>query len=241
MTSSRSALPALLDLQSLDSQILTTLNRAKALQSSETVAGLMRRRSQAIAAAQELDATQRRAQDAVESAEAAVSAIQAKIDRDTQRLNAGGTSKDLMGIQHQIDTLTAQRAAAEEAQLAAMDHAEEVAADRERKLPLLRAADSEARAAVVERDAELATLKEQHAALGEQRSRLAAATDAGLLARYDALRTARGGGRIAVARWEHGTCGACGTRLSPADAAALEATPESMIPQCPECSAMLVL
>lgn len=148
MTSPRSALPALLDLQSVDSQILTTLNRAKALQSSETVAGLMRRRSQAIAAAQELDATQRRAQDAVESAEAAVSAIQAKIDRDTQRLNAGGTSKDLMGIQHQIDTLTAQRAAAEEAQLAAMDHAEEVAADRERKLPLLRAADSDRKSVV---------------------------------------------------------------------------------------------
>ncbi|MGU3437009.1 hypothetical protein ACNHUS_28825 [Actinomycetes bacterium M1A6_2h] len=29
--------------------------------------------------------------------------------------------------------------------------------------------------------------------------------------------------------------------MSPADAAALEATPESVIPQCPECSAMLVL
>ncbi|RUQ04737.1 hypothetical protein D8M38_10780, partial [Kocuria sp. HSID17582] len=54
-------------------------------------------------------------------------------------------------------------------------------------------------------------------------------------------RNARGGGRIAVARYENGTCGACGTRLSPADAAALEATPESTIPQCPECGAMLLL
>ncbi|RKQ36188.1 zinc ribbon domain-containing protein [Kocuria tytonis] len=242
MTPSRETLPALLELQGVDSQLLTTLARAKELQSSERVAALMTRRTRAIAAARELDAGQRAAQDAVARAEAKVSEIQTRIDRDTERLNTGGTSKDLMGIQHQIDTLLAQRGRAEEEQLSAMDHAEEVAADRERKQPLLRAADAEARAAVAERDAELTRLREEHARLGAERSRLAAGiADAPLLERYDRLRTARGGGRIAVARWENGTCGACGTRLSPADAAALEATPDSAVPQCPECSAMLVL
>ncbi|MCC5673087.1 zinc ribbon domain-containing protein [Kocuria rhizophila] len=242
MASPRTSLTALLELQAVDSRLLTTLRRAKELQTSERVAALMTRRTQAIAAARELDAAVQRAQEAVQQAEQAVTEIQTRIDRDTQRLNAGGTSKDLVGIQHQIDTLTAQRDRAEEEQLGAMGHAEEVAADRERKQPLLRAADAEARAAVAERDAELARLQEEHARLGAERSRLASGiADAALLDRYDSLRTARGGGRIAVARWEHGTCGACGTRLSPADAAALEATPEATVPQCPECSAMLVL
>lgn len=242
MTSPRSSLPALLELQAVDSRLLTTLARAKELQTSEHVAALMTRRTQAIAAARELDAAVAQAQDAVQQAEATVAEIQTRIDRDTERLNAGGTSKDLMGIQHQIETLTAQRVRAEDEQLQAMDHAEKVAADRERKQPLLRAADAEARAAVAERDAELARLKEEHTRLRGERARLASVVpDASVLERYDRLRTARGGGRIGVARWENGTCGACGTRLSPADAAALEATPESAVPQCPECSAMLVL
>lgn len=242
MTPSRSSLPTLLELQGLDSRLLTTVNRARSLQSSESVAALLRRRAQAIAASRDLDAAKAEAETAVVAAETKVAEIQSRIERDEKRLNAGGTSKDLLGIQHQIESLTAQRAVAEEEQLAAMDHAEEVAADRERKLPLLRAADAEARSAVAERDAELAALKSEHERLTGERARMAAAfPDAALLARYDEHRNARGGGRIAVARYENGTCGACGTRLSPADAAALEATPESTIPQCPECGAMLLL
>ncbi|RUQ10312.1 hypothetical protein D8M38_05000, partial [Kocuria sp. HSID17582] len=142
MTPSRSSLPALLELQGLDSRLLTTVNRARSLQSSESVAALLRRRAQAIAASRDLDAAKAEAETAVVAAETKVAEIQSRIERDEKRLNAGGTSKDLLGIQHQIESLTAQRAVAEEEQLAAMDHAEEVAADRERKLPLLRAADA---------------------------------------------------------------------------------------------------
>ena len=242
MAPSRTSLPALLELQGVDSRLLTTVNRARQLQNSESVATLLRRRAQAIAASRDLDAAKAEAESAIVAAETKVEEVQSRIERDEKRLNAGGTSKDLLGIQHQIESLTAQLAVVEEEQLVAMDHAEEVAADRERKLPLLRAADAEARAAVAERDAELAALKTEHERLTGERARMAAAfPDAGLLARYDEHRTARGGGRIAVARYEDRTCGACGTRLSPADAAALEATPESAIPQCPECAAMLLL
>ena len=242
MTSPRSALPALLELQSVDSRLLTVMARAKELQTSERVASLMARRTQAIAAARTLETAQQDAEQAVAEAEREVTRIQDRIDKDTERLNHGGSAKDLMGIQHEIDTLTAQRGRAEDAQLQAMDHAEEVAADRDRKLPLLRAADTEAREAVAERDAELSRLKEEHARLTAERAQRASDfADHALLSRYDSLRTARGGGRIAVARFENGTCGACGTRLSPADAAAISATSEQTVPQCPECSALLLV
>ena len=56
MTPSRSSLPTLLELQGLDSRLLTTVNRARSLQSSESVAALLRRRAQAIAATRDLDA-----------------------------------------------------------------------------------------------------------------------------------------------------------------------------------------
>lgn len=235
------ALTALLELQALDSQVHSIMGTAQAVRTSETVSALVARRAQAIQAAKDLDAAAKEATQAVERAEATVREIQAKIDRDTDRLNRGGSAKELMGTQHEIDTLTRRRAAAEERQFEAMEHAESVAADRERKLPLLRAADAEARQAVAQRDEELATLKSRHGELtGRRPGVVNAVGDTALVASYDALRNARGGGRIAVARFQEDTCGACGTHYSPGDAQTIRETPPDTVPTCLECSAMLV-
>lgn len=241
MTEQQAALIALLDLQAVDSELHGIMAKAKSLQESEHVKSLLARRTQAIEAAKHLDARGKAAASAVDLAETKVGEIQAKIDRDTERLNHGGAAKDLMGIQHEIDTLTTQRGEAEETQYQAMEHAEAVAADREQKLPLLRAADAQARDAVAERDRALAQLQDRHRQLTAQRpERVSAVGDETLIARYDALRNARGGGRIAVARFERETCGACGTRMSPGDAQAIGNAPAGTIPTCIECSALLV-
>ena len=122
-----------------------------------------------------------------------------------------------------------------------MEHAEAVVADREQKLHLLRAADAQAKEAVAQRDQDLAALKERHQELTAQRpGRVSAVGDETLVARYDSLRNARGGGRIAVARFERETCGACGTHMSPGDAQSILNAPAGTIPTCIECSALLV-
>ena len=235
------ALTALLDLQAVDSEVHGIMVKAKSLQESEHVKALLARRSRSIEAAKKLDAQGKEATSAVDTAERKVRDIQAKIDRDTERLNHGGTAKDLMGIQHEIDTLTKQRGEAEEAQYQAMEHAAAGAADGEQKLPLLRAADAQAREAVAQRDQDLAALKERHQELTSQRPGLVSAVgDEVLIKRYDSLRNARGGGRIAVARFERDTCGACGTHMSPGDAETIVNTPGGSIPTCIECSALLV-
>ena len=241
MSDQSRALAALLDLQAVDAELHSIMIKAQALKESEHVKALMARRGQAVQAAKELDAQGQEAASAVDAAERKVQDIQAKIDRDTERLNHGGTAKDLMGIQHEIDTLTKHRGEAEEDQYRAMEHAETVAADREQKLPLLRAADSEAKEAVAQRDRDLAALRERHQELAAQRpGRVSAVDDQALVKRYDSLRNARGGGRIAVARFERDTCGACGTHMSPVDAATVTETPADSIPTCMECSALLV-
>lgn len=241
MTDPRPSLTALLELQAVDSQLHTIMTRAQELRGSERISALTARRAQAIAAAKELDEAGRAAAEAVTAAEARVREIQGRVDRDTARLNAGGTAKDLMGLQREIDTLTAHREAAEERQLETMEHAEAVAEDREAKLPLLRAADAQAREAVAERDRELGTLRARHEQLtGRRRTLAEAVPDRALLTRYDTLRTARGGGRIAVARFENATCTGCGSRLSPGDASEITDAPATEVPTCPECSALLV-
>lgn len=241
MTDQSRALAALLDLQAVDTELHGIMIKAQALKESEHVKALVARRGQAVQAAKALDAQGKQAASAVDAAERKVQEIQAKIDRDTERLNHGGSAKDLMGIQHEIDTLTRQRGEAEDAQYRAMEHAEAVAADRNQKLPLLRAADAQAKEAVAQRDQDLADLKERHQELTAQRpGRVSAVGDDALVTRYDALRNARGGGRIAVARFEQDTCGACGTHMSPVDAATVSDTPADSIPTCMECSALLV-
>ncbi|MDO5366304.1 zinc ribbon domain-containing protein [Kocuria sp.] len=241
MTEQQAALLALLDLQAVDSELHAIMVKAKSLQESEHVKSLLARRAQAIEAAKQLDARGKEAASAVDGADTKVREIQARIDRDSERLNHGGTAKDLMGIQHEIDTLTKQRGHAEDAQYQAMEHAEAVAADREQKLPLLRAADAQARDAVSERDRGLAELQDRHRELTAQRpERVSAVGDETLVARYDSLRNARGGGRIAVARFERETCGACGTHMSPGDAQSILNAPAGTIPTCIECSALLV-
>lgn len=241
MTEQHPALTALLGLQTVDSELHGIMVKAKSLQESEHVKALLARRTQAIEAAKQLDARGKEAASGVDTAEAKVREIQVKIDRDTERLNHGGTAKDLMGIQHEIDTLTKQRGEAENAQYQAMEHAEAVAADREQKLPLLRTADAQAKEAVAQRDQDLAALKERHQELTAQRpGRVSAVGDDALVKRYDSLRNARGGGRIAVARFERDTCGACGTHMSPGDAETIAHTPAGSIPTCIECSALLV-
>ena len=241
MTEQHAALIALLDLQAVDSELHAIMVKAKSLRESECVTSLLARRAQAIEAAKQLDARGKEAASAVDAAETKVREIQAKIDRDTERLNRGGTAKDLMGIQHEIDTLTKRRGEAEDAQYRAMEHAEAVAADREQKFPLLRAADAQARDAVTERDQGLAELQDRHGELTAQRpERVGAVGHDGLVARYDSLRNARGGGRIAVARFERETCGACGTHMSPVDAQSIRNAPAGTIPTCIECSALLV-
>lgn len=241
MTDPRPCLHTLLELQAMDSQLHTVMTRAQQLRGSEHITSLTARRARAIAAAKQLDEAGRAATEAVAAAEERVRGIQEKIERDTDRLHRGGAAKDLMGIQREIDTLTAHREAAEEHQLETMEHAETLAAGRETKLPLLRAADAQAREAVAERDRELDTLKTRHEELTARRRALAATVaDRSLLERYDVLRNARGGGRIAVARFENATCTGCGSRLSPGDASAITSAPATQIPTCPECSAMLV-
>ncbi|WHF23707.1 hypothetical protein QJS66_05305 [Kocuria rhizophila] len=116
---------------------------------------------------------------AVESAEAAVSAIQAKIDRDTQRLAREAPPRTSWASSTR--STRSRATAAEEAQLAAIDHAEEVAAEpRAQSCPLLRAATRGPARRWRSGTRSCAALKERHRRTGCA-VRLAAATDAGLL------------------------------------------------------------
>ncbi|MEX5259570.1 zinc ribbon domain-containing protein [Kocuria sp. CPCC 205263] len=232
---------ALLELERVDARLRRITARIAELQTDPEVAAALQLRARAIATAKELGSAEQDVRDRLAAAEQKVARVQASIEKDRRRLEQGGSAKDLMGLQHEIDTRTRQLAEAEEAELEVMQELEDAVAHRARITPRLKEADAEARRRVEARDAE-------GRALTAERDELAGARPAaaegvghpGLLARYEKIRTGRGTDRPAAAELRDTACGSCGTALSPTDAATFRAAAPDEVLTCPECGVLLV-
>ena len=232
---------ALLELERVDARLRRIAARIAELQTDPEVAAALQLRARAIATAKELGAAEQDVRDRLGAAEQKVARVQASIEKDRRRLEQGGSAKDLMGLQHEIDTRTRQLAEAEEAELEIMQELEDAVAHRARITPRLKEADAEARRRVEARDAEGRALTAERDELAGTRP---AAADGvghpGLLARYEKIRTGRGTGRPAAAELRGTACGSCGTALSPTDAATFRAAAPDEVLTCPECGVLLV-
>lgn len=232
---------ALLELERVDARLRRIAARIAELQTDPEVAAALQLRARAIATAKELGAAEQDVRDRLAAAEQKVARVQASIEKDRRRLEQGGSAKDLMGLQHEIDTRTRQLAEAEEAELEVMQELEDAVAHRARITPRLKEADTEARRRVEARDAEGRALTAERDELAGTRPAAAEGVGHhGLLARYEKIRTGRGTDRPAAAELRGTACGSCGTALSPTDAATFRAAAPDEVLTCPECGVLLV-
>ena len=232
---------ALLELERVDARLRRIAARIAELQTDPEVAAALQLRARAIATAKELGAAEQDVRDRLAAAEQKVGRVQASIEKDRRRLEQGGSAKDLMGLQHEIDTRTRQLAEAEEAELEVMQELEDAVAHRARITPRLKEADTEARRRVEARDAEgRALMAERDELAGTRPAAAEGVGHPGLLARYEKIRTGRGTDRPAAAELRGTACGSCGTALSPTDAATFRAAAPDEVLTCPECGVLLV-
>lgn len=232
---------ALLELERVDARLRRIAARIEELRKDPDVAAALQLRARAIAAAQELEAGEEGIRRRLDEAEQKVARVQASIEKDTRRLEQGGTMKDLMGLQHEIETRTRQLAEAEESELEIMQELEDALGHRARITPRLKQADADARRHVAARDEEGRSLTAERDELAGTRPAAAEAVgNPALLARYERIRTGRGTERPAAAQLQGTACGSCGTALSPTDAAAFRAAGEDEVLTCPECGVLLV-
>lgn len=186
-----------------------------------------------------LQAAQRAAAErgrAVRDAETALEDTQTRLKRQEARLYGGGAApKELGALQQEIAHLQATRAAQEESLLEAMMAAEQAQATTAK----LEAALHEAERARERERAELAARLEavtvRLADVRERRTQHAAACDAPSLARYEAVRKARGGRGVAEVRG--GVCQACRVTVTPATLQKARSGAE-LVP-CPNCGRIL--
>ncbi len=231
---------SLLDVQSHDTTLAQLHHRRSHLPEHDTVVAL----EQAIADLERNEAPVRAQEAALSQRQAAFEAQLHDVDTkitSADRALFGGTvtaTRELQALEADLVSLRRRRNELEDLELEVLMAREPIdaqlaqsAADRESLLARLaqgREGEVAARAAI---DAQA------HAA-GVARAQAAATVEAGLLARYEAIRAKNNG--IGVARLVGGTCGSCRLQLASVELDRIRALSADALVTCEECSAILV-
>lgn len=171
--------------------------------------------------------------------EAEVETLGDRVAREEKRLYDGSVknAKELLSLQHEVESLRAHRGTFEDQLIAVLQEAEEAEAKRREASRRLAALEARRQAHLVDLAAE--TKRLQSAILSTESRRAAAAAELPprSLATYEELRKRRGS--AAVARVTGGTCGGC--RIVLPDAIRRRAMSPLEVVQCPNCERILVV
>lgn len=229
----------LLNLQSIDSKLLSVGHRERTLAEHTALEDNAEKRTQAESRLAEAEAIAKRARQELRESEMAVEQVQNKIDKTQSRLDSGsGTSKDLTAMQTEIGHLTDRRGELETDELEKMETSESADDGEARARAEIDDLVAQEAELTSERDAALAKLGEERDALTTTRQETAVGIDSGLLELYDKLRESLEG--VAAAAIRHGACDACGQVFSPAEKERFARAEEDFILRCPECERILV-
>ncbi len=174
----------------------------------------------------------------VTRAENDVQAVRSRVDRDTKRLESGqGSSKDLMGIQHELESLARRQSDLEDVELEVMERREEQAGLLAATETRLAAARAELEQVAAARDARYGELDSQRIALEDDRKAAATGLAEPMMKVYERLRGRLGSGAAALAE---GRCEGCRMPMAPTEVHTIMAKPADEMVRCPECERILV-
>lgn len=218
-----------------------TKSRALTKQRNEIASGkeLEIRREEILASGQDVIAQRSKTEDLereISRVATDLKLVEERIAKDNQRLSASSNTKDIAGIQHELETLAKRKDVLETAELELMEQLEQEQSslaqlsEHKRKLEELYESDlsfAKERLKLVEGE-----LLELQNVIG----RLRAAANPEVLAVFD-QRLERG---VPIGLLRGSSCGACNMSLNSQDVANLSKLPADELARCPECSAILV-
>jgi hypothetical protein len=169
-----------------------------------------------------------------------VEQVRARIDRDTQRLDAGQVSsaKELESLQSEVASLRKRQGDLEEVVLELMEKAEAIQARRDEAAARAATVAGELSAATGRRDEALRGIGEEAAKASDSRAAAAGDIPDDLLALYDKVRTQVGGEAAAILR--RGKCEGCHEALSTMELNEVRTAPEDEVIRHDECRRILV-
>jgi len=229
----------LLTLADLDTEVARVQHAARSLPQHKTIAELMAARQQLtdelVASVTDVDDLQ----VAVTKAEADLTPVRARLERDEKRINDGSVSdgKILRSLQEEVEHLKRRIGDLEDSELELMGRLEEATAHRDRIAVRKREIEEKLRAAVAERDTAVTKLSQEAKDLTATRAPIAARVPAALLTLYEKLRASSGLGAAAL---KQGRCGGCQLQLTVSDLDTYRRAAANQVLRCVECDRILV-
>ncbi len=165
-----------------------------------------------------------------------VELVENRLIKDNQRLNESSSSKDIAGIQVEIESLKSRLSKLEDDELELMDQVEISKAELTRLQAEHLSAEAELEAAKSDLQQKLAGLKQDSDRLISEIQSLKTQVTGELLELFEA-RLAKG---IAIGRLTGSNCSACNMSLNSTAMSEISAVAEDELCSCPECGAILV-
>jgi predicted nucleic acid-binding Zn-ribbon protein len=227
----------LLELQAIDIRLRQLDHKAKTVPELAVIAGLT---SEAAERRRELGSVSGAMEDArleLKRIESDVAVVEARITRDTDRLQASSSVKDVAGLESELAGLRKRQLDLEEIELGVMERLEGLEQNVSIAQSELGELQEKIGAAEAERDAALGVLASERTHAAANRTTIANGLPTELLALYERQRERYGAGASLL---RGGVSTASGVKLNENDMAAIRAAAADDVILCPDSSAILV-
>jgi len=227
----------LLDLQALDTKLAQLDHRAKSLPQHAVLSALDAELMTLRAAALERRGAREDVALELKRLESDVEVVEARIKRDTERLEGSSSVKDVAALEQELTALRKRRDDLEEIELTVMERLEEAEASLAVATENMAGIDERRAAVEAERDASLAEVASERTHTAANRQTIASKVPADLLALYTKQRDRYG---IGASLLQYGVSSANGVKLLENEMQTIRATAPDDVIICPSSDAILV-
>ena len=227
----------LLELQEFDTRLQQLDHRLRTLPETAQLAEFAKESETLRRDVVERTGTLEDAQAELGRVEADVKVVEARIERDRDRLQATSSVKDVQALEQELAALARRRDELEEIELVVMERVEELEGGVATAREALAALDARIAEATSSRDASAASIEQEKAHVAKDRATVAARVPEELLALYEKQRARYG---VGASHLRGGVSSASGVALNASDLGVVRAAAPDDVLLCPESSAILV-
>ncbi len=173
-------------------------------------------------------------------ADADVDLVRQRSEKDRQLLDSGTIhdAKQLVNLQHELESLARRQSDLEDIELEVMERLEQAQHRRDALMSERAELQTEIAEATAARDAALEAIAAEEAAVAAARASIVGGVPADLMTLYDKLRADHDG--IGAAALRRGRCEGCRMELTPVDLERIRSAPDGEVLRCEECRRILV-
>jgi predicted nucleic acid-binding Zn-ribbon protein len=227
----------LLDLQALDTKLQQLGHRASTLPELAALAALGIERETVQRTVIEQTGASEDAQTELKRTESDVAVVEARIARDSERLQSSASVKDVAALEQELAALAKRKSDLEDIELAVMETAEERDAALSASRATLADLDARLAEATAARDAAMSGLDAEREQAAAERAAIAGRVPDDLLALYEKQRSRYG---VGASLLQGGVSLASGVALNSSDMSTIRAAAPDDVLLCPDSNAVLV-